>query len=114
MSLQTIPVTSAPGQVFGVSVTINATVQSFNCTINFNETAQYWILNIYQGDGTPIILGMPMVTGLNLLRQYQYLGIGSIYVWNVAGVTTDSPNASNLGVDFQLLWGDNTQTPVAA
>jgi hypothetical protein len=114
MSLQTIPVNSAPGQVFGVSVTINGLVQSFNCTVTFNEVAQYWVLNIYQTNNVPIILGLPMVTGLNLLRQYQYLGIGSIYVLNVTGVPIDSPNATDLGVDFQLLWGDNTQVPVAA
>jgi hypothetical protein len=114
MSLQTIPVSSTPGQVFSTSVTINGAVQSFNCALSFNEIAEYWVLDIFDGNNNLLLSGVPLVTGLNLLRQYQYLGIGSIYLLNITGVNIDSPNSADLGTDFALLWSDNTVIPAVA
>ena len=42
-----------------------------------------WILDIADGNNTPIVSGIPLVTGADLLAQYAYLGIGgSLYVSN--------------------------------
>jgi hypothetical protein len=109
MSLQVIPVNSAPGQTFNVSVSINGAVYSFFVLLVFNEVAMYWVMSISDANQNLIVAGVPLVTGLNVLRQFQYLGIGSIYVINATGVDIDFPNSSDLGSDFLLCWADNTQ-----
>jgi hypothetical protein len=108
MSLQVIPVNSAPGQTFNVAVSINGAVQIFFITLTFNEVAAYWVMSISDANQNLLVQGIPLVTGLNLLRQYQYLEIGSIYLINTTGVDIDYPNNTDLGSDFVLAWGDNT------
>ena len=39
-----------------------------------------WTLDIGEPDGTAIISGIPLVTGINLLAQYQHLIVGSLFV----------------------------------
>jgi hypothetical protein len=108
MSLQVIPINSAPGQTFNVAVSINGAVYTFFVILAFNEVAAYWIMSISDANQNLLVQGIPLVTGLNLLRQYQYLGIGSIYLINTTGVDIDYPNNNDLGSDFHLVWGDNT------
>jgi len=54
---------------------------------------------------------IPLLTGDypagNLLKQYQYLQLGSIYIINASGVAMDHPDDTNLGTDFVLVWGDS-------
>jgi hypothetical protein len=114
MSLQLIPVSSSPNQTLQVAVDINGGVSQFFVYLTFNEIAGYWVMGISDSNQNPLLTDVPLVTGLNLLRQYQYLNIGSVYVFNVTGVPVDSPNTNDLGTDFQLYWGDNTQSSVAA
>ncbi len=69
---------------------------------------QGWVLDITDISGNPKITGIPLVTGANLLDQYQHLGLnGGLYVQ-----TTSNPDAvptfDNLGADGQLYWVDAT------
>lgn len=63
-----------------------------------------WVLDIADVNGNPIIQGIPLVTGANLLGQYEYLGLGGV-LWSQ---TTDNPDAvptfDNLGVGSHLYW----------
>jgi predicted Zn-dependent protease with MMP-like domain len=63
-----------------------------------------WVLDIADVNGNPIIQGIPLVTGANLLEQYDYLGLGGV-LWCQ---TTDNPDAvptfDNLGVGSHLYW----------
>lgn len=55
--------------------------------------------------------GVPLITGsypaANLLRQYQYLGIGSAYIVPASSGLPDIPNFDDLGTDFLLVWTDS-------
>lgn len=63
-----------------------------------------WFMDIADAGGNPLVLGVPLVTGTDLLQQYRYLGIPG-RLW----VTTDAdpdavPTFDNLGVTSHLLF----------
>ena len=78
---------------------------SYRLTLQYrNDPAGGWVLDIASANAVPILSGIPLVTGHNLLGQYQYLGFGGgLYVQ-----TTSDPDAvptfSNLGDDGLLYW----------
>lgn len=88
-------------QVF--SVTLSGIIYTF--TIQYRDIDQGgWVLDIGDSSNVPILQGIPLVTGVNLLAKYQYLGfIGGLYVQT----TTDPdavPTFTNLGTDGQLYY----------
>ncbi|WP_241591358.1 phage baseplate plug family protein [Rosenbergiella epipactidis] len=61
----------------------------------------FWCMDILNAQSSPIILGLPLVTGTDLLGQYQHLGLGfSLFVQNESGET---PQQSDLGNGTQLI-----------
>lgn len=62
-----------------------------------------WTLDISDANGGALINGVPLVTGCNLLEQYQYLIPGVLWVQ-----TTAEPDAvpafDNLGIGSHLYW----------
>jgi hypothetical protein len=111
---QLIPLDSAPNQTWQVAVSVNGGVQTFFVILRYNEIAGYWAMTIEDSNQNLLLDSAPLVTGLNLLRQFQSLLIGSIYILNVSGVAQDSPNNLDLGSDFQMIWADNRVGEVAA
>lgn len=89
------------GQPQQLSVTI--------ASITYGLTFQYqnidqggWVLDIADSNGNPIVNGIPLVTGANLLEQYGYLG----FTFGLYVQTTSDPDAvptfDNLGADAQI------------
>lgn len=78
--------------------------------LRYNEIAQYWILKIADLRGNVLLDSVPVLTGgnalANLLSQFIYLEIGSIFIVNASSVPLDRPNNVDLGTDFQMIWGD--------
>jgi len=114
MSQQLVPLDDSPNQTWQVAISINGAVQTFFVSLSFNEVAGYWVMEIYDSNQNLILSDIPVVCGLDLLRQYQYLQIGSIYILNVGNSPTDSPTSTNLGSSFVMVWTDNAVVPVAA
>jgi hypothetical protein len=115
MAAQIIPLTTTPNQTFTVAVNIDGTLKSLMLTFRYNSIAGYWVMTIqdagsldYIVDSVPLVVGQ-YPTG-NILGQYAYLNIGSAYIWNINNSADDSPDDTNLGTDFVLLWYD---TPAA-
>lgn len=102
----TIPLQPARPQTFRV------TLQSIEYTfkLTWNAVAQIWILDIYDAAGTtPIIQGIPLVTGTDLLGQFAYLPVAAHAVLMALsigpGIPLDQPPTfGNLGVDGQLIY----------
>lgn len=44
--------------------------------LQFNLVANCWVGNMSTDDGVPVISGIPLVTGADLLEQFGYLGLG--------------------------------------
>src|SRR5580698_6902898 len=108
MASQIILLDSSPNQTRYVTVSINGATQTFFLEINYNELAEYWTMDISDANQNLLLSGIPLVTGLNILFQFAYMGIGSIYVLNTSGVVSPNyPNDQDLGSDFQICWTDN-------
>jgi hypothetical protein len=56
-----------------------------------------WVLDISDINNNPIICGIPLVTGIDLLYQYQYLGIGGSLIVATDGSPDTPPTFDNLG-----------------
>ena len=113
VSNQVVPLTNAPNQNFRVTVDVNGKTVTLNCALRYSEMADYWVLSISDASGNLLLDSVPLLTGVwpaaNILGQYGYLGIGSAYVINTGNDTSsafDSPDNTNLGDGYVLVWGD--------
>lgn len=71
----------------------------------YNEAVEAgWMLDIYDRDQTPLIMGIPLVAGADLLQQYATLGL-NLKLWVVTdGDATLPPTRDNLGLQSRLLY----------
>ena len=98
-----IPLQVGTPQTFAISL---AGV-SYQLTLRYrNDPGGFggWILDIDDQFGEPLLYGVPLVTGANLLAQQKHLGFGGgLYVQ-----TTDDPDSvptfENLGDGAVLYW----------
>lgn len=97
MKLFEVPL--APGaQVFS----INLLDRTYQLRLAWNAPASCWVLDVSDPTGLPLALGLPLVTGADLLGQLAHLGLGGGML-----VTTDSdaaapPAFGNLGTGSHL------------
>jgi hypothetical protein len=93
-----------------VTLSIDASIVRLHLRVRYLEVAGYWIMTIRDQQSALLIDSLPLVTGYypaaNLLQQYAYLAIGSAYLLNVSGTDEDSPDSTNLGSSFLLVWDD--------
>lgn len=99
-----IPVIPAGGnQAF--SIDLNGT--TYRLALNWrNARDAGWALDFSDADGNPIVSGIPLVTGADLLAPYKHLSIGG---GGSLTVTTDgdpeaAPTFDNLGILSHLYW----------
>ena len=71
-----------------------------------NKGGSGWVMDLDNGDGDRLISGIPLVTGCNLLEQYQHIGIpGELWVVTVSGGKAfDVPTYANLGTGSKLVY----------
>lgn len=102
MALYEIPLTSEP-QSFGISLSGRELRLAFRWAESACPDAPGgWLLDIYDApdDLAPLVLGIPLVAGCDLLRPYGYLGLsGGLYLSGDLPPTLD-----NLGEDVRLLF----------
>lgn len=94
-----IPLTPAP-QRFSISLG----GQEYQLRLSYQNAPEAgWLLDINQsGSGTPIACGLPLVTGADLLGQYEYLGIPG-QLWVATDGDPDAvPTYDNLGQGGRL------------
>ncbi|MDP3351808.1 MAG: hypothetical protein Q8S92_22715 [Hydrogenophaga sp.] len=95
-----IPLTPSP-QRFGITLG----GLDYRLTLQHRNAPEGgWVLDIGNNQDEPIVLGIPLVTGANLLEQYPHLGFrGRLFVQ-----TLDDPDAvptfDNLGTESLLFW----------
>ena len=49
---------------------------NYRFTLKWNRPASCWVLDIADASGTDLVCGVPLVTGIDLLYPFQYLGLG--------------------------------------
>jgi hypothetical protein len=92
-----IPLSPEP-QTFNIA--LGGVTYGFNVTWNVQNAS--WIIDIADASGNPIVSGIPMVTGADLLEQYGYLG----FQFQLVAQTDNSPDTvpafANLGTTSHL------------
>jgi len=102
-----IPLTSDPDQNFICTIPVDNKNITLKLRVRFNTAGNYWTLSIMDPKtGNSILDNIPLVTGTDILGQYEYLNLGSAAIINVGNSTMDSPDSTNLGTDFILIWGN--------
>lgn len=77
--------------------------RAYRLTLQWRDAISTWLLDIADSAGKPIVDGLPLVLGVNLLHQYAYLGIGGGLVVT-CDTGTDAPTFDNLGTSSHLLF----------
>lgn len=77
----------------------------YQLTLQYRNTVDGgWTVDIADSSGNPILQGIPLVTGTNLLGQYGYLEFGGA-LWVQTKSNADAvPTFANLGSDGVLYW----------
>lgn len=97
MTINEIPL-SGKSQTFQV-VILNIT---YVFTLIWRDAAGEWVLDIADINSNPIVQGLPLVTGCDLLGQYTYLGLG-FQLWVATDGDPDAvPTYDNLGTQSHL------------
>jgi hypothetical protein len=84
-------------------------ISGTNYTLHFkyNSVCDTWVMDVNDTADTPILEGIPLVTGTDLFGQFRYLGIGGGLPMIVMTIgpgrsPDDIPNYQNLGIDGHL------------
>jgi len=95
-----IPLTASP-QTF--SIPLAGVV--YTMTLIFRQTPDGnggWVLDIADSANNPIVAGIPLVTGADLLGQYGYLNLGGKLLVTTDGDQFAPPTFDNLGSTSHL------------
>jgi hypothetical protein len=106
-----VPLTSDPDQTFKITLPVNNKNLTLGLRFRYNTEGIYWYMSITDSNGNLLIDAIPLLCGdfpaANMLGQYSYLNIGSAFIIKVGTAEMDSPDDTNLGTEFVLVWGDN-------
>jgi len=92
-----------PSQAQRFTVTLSGTLYNMRFTYDVAQNG-CWVLDIGDANGAMLVGGIPMVTGVDLLSQYRYLGIpGALLVTTDRGAG-EVPTFDGLGVTSHLYY----------
>jgi hypothetical protein len=94
MSLTTfeIPLIASPQ-----TMTIVLAGVPYQLRVVWNKANQSWVMDIADTNGVPILQGIPLVTGSDLLEQFGYLKFGGKLLVQTDNAPGAVPNFTNLG-----------------
>lgn len=109
-----VPIMSGSNQTVTTTLPVNGGNVTLTFSFKWNDEGLYWFMSVVDVNNNLLLDAVPVITGhypaANLLRQYQYLGIGSAYVVPTANSgLPDNPDYTDLGSDFLLVWGDSVK-----
>lgn len=95
-----IPITPSTPQSFTVSLNGG----TYNISLNWNSSAQCWIMDIGDQSNNPLVQGIPLITGADLLAQLEYIGIGGNMIVQTDNDPTAVPTFDSLGDTGHLFY----------
>lgn len=79
--------------------------------VDYRMTVQYrdaggagWVLDIADATNQPLVSGVPLVTGADLLGQYRHLDFGERLWVQGAANPDDVPTFDDLGIGSHVFW----------
>lgn len=112
MNISKIPLNPLPNQTLKVEINLDDEKKSFYLFFSYKEICGYWVMDILdnfknkQLSNVPLITGGGMLEAGNLLKQFGYKELGSALVYKVKNTNSIYPNSEDLGINFELYWGD--------
>lgn len=73
-------------------------------TLKWNWVSACWVIDIADATDKPMVSGIPMVTGVDLLSPYAYLGFGGSLVAQTDNAPDVVPTFDDLGSTGHLYW----------
>jgi hypothetical protein len=95
-----IPLSGVP-QRFGITFTDTPYTFTF---VYRNAPMGGWVLDIGDGQNNPLVCGIPLIPGVDLLAQYAYLGFNGMLIVASDGDATAAPTFDNLGTGSHVYW----------
>ena len=93
-----IPLVATP-QFFDITLAGKA----YSMVCRWNGEMPAWVLDIADATtATPLLFGLPIVTGVNLLAQYRHLEFGGGLIARTDGAGNPPPTETNLGTESYL------------
>ena len=77
---------------------------NYNLRLVWNAYMQAWVLDINDTNNAPVIGGIPLVTGADLLEQYGYLVFGGQLIVQTDNNPDVLPTLDNLGSTSHLFF----------
>jgi hypothetical protein len=87
------------------NLTIAIAGVTYQLNVTWNVVNASWIVNIADVSGNPILSGIPVVTGADLLEQYGYLGFGFTLFAQTDNAPDVVPTFEDLGTTGHLYVG---------
>lgn len=97
MNVLRLPLSPQP-QLF--SITLGQ--QTYNVVLKWNPVANCWVLDFSDENSDPIVQGIPLVTGADLLEQFGYLNFGGKLIAQTDNNVSQPPNFNDLGTDANV------------
>ena len=112
-----LPINSLPNRTFTSTLTIDGQNRTFTFFFWWNTEDEHWNFSIYDVNEKKTLLACVPVRQVNypygnLLYQYKYLKIGSLFLINNSG-SEELPTSDNFGTEFSLYWGDTNEQAVS-
>lgn len=79
------------------TLSISLAGKTYNLTVRWNNPNQTWVVDFRDSNDNDIVLGIPLVTGEDLLAPFGYLGIGGQLIVQTTNNVDAVPTFANLG-----------------
>jgi len=79
----------------------------YRLTVRWNWVNASWVIDIADSSNVPILSGIPMVTGADLLEQFGYLGFGGQLIAQTDNNPDVVPTFTDLGGTGHLYFVTN-------
>jgi hypothetical protein len=70
---------------------------TYQITVKWNWVASCWVIDVADASGNPLVGGLPLVTGVDILGQYAYLGFGGKLIVQTDHDPDAVPTFDNIG-----------------
>lgn len=112
MAYAMIPLTCTPFVTQDFKITLkNRTInKNIKLVTYYLDLYDAWLADIYDNATDEcLVTAVPLVCGVNILGQFDYLGLGEAFIESVSDSTTlEHPDNKTLGSEFVLIWGDDS------
>ena len=78
--------------------------QTYQIYMRWNKFSNIWVVDISNSLGNPLVQGIPLVTGANLLEPYPELKFGGALTVATDGDLTAVPTFQDLGISSHLIF----------